>query len=105
MSSSVILKRLEGRTILITRASSGIGRSRAIEFARSCQKNLHLILIVRRIVAVEEVKSQINKDIGNGVKIFVYKLDVSKSDEVNFSMSYLPEEFHEIDVLVNNAQV
>ena len=103
MSSSVISKRLEGKTVLITGASSGIGRSTAIEFARSCPRNLHLILTARRIGALYELTSQINKEVGDGVKIFVYQLDVSKSDEVDSFVSSLPEEFQEIDILVNNA--
>jgi 3-hydroxy acid dehydrogenase/malonic semialdehyde reductase len=106
MSSSVISKGLEGKKFLITGASSGIGRSTAIEFARSCPKNLRLILTARRIGALYELTSQINKEVGDGVKIFdifVYQLDVSKSDEVNSFVSSLPEEFQEIYVLVNNA--
>jgi 3-hydroxy acid dehydrogenase/malonic semialdehyde reductase len=103
MSSSVISKRLEGKTILITGASFGIGRSTALEFARSCPKNLRLILTARRIGALYELTSQINKEVGDGVKIFVYQLDVSKSDEVDSFVSSLPEDFQEIDILVNNA--
>jgi 3-hydroxy acid dehydrogenase/malonic semialdehyde reductase len=103
MSSSVISKRLEGKTVLITGASSGIGRSTATEFARSCPRNLRLILTARRIGALYELTSQINKEVGDGVKIFVYQLDVSKSDEVDSFISSLPEDFQEIDILVNNA--
>jgi 3-hydroxy acid dehydrogenase / malonic semialdehyde reductase len=103
MSSSVVSKRLEGKTILITGASSGIGRSTALELARSCPKNLRLILVARRIGALYELTSQINKEVGDGVKIFIYQLDVSKSDEADSFVSSLQEGFQEIDILVNSA--
>lgn len=96
-------KRLEGKTIIITGASSGIGRATAIEFARTSPKNLKLVLTARRIDSLEEVAEQIKADVGEGVKVLPYKLDVSKPEEVKGFVGRLPEEFREIDVLVNNA--
>ena len=103
MASSAMSKRLEGKTIIITGASSGIGRATAIEFARTSPKNLKLVLTARRIDSLKEVAEQIKADVGEGVKVLPYKLDVSKPEEVNGFVSRLPEEFREIDVLVNNA--
>ena len=40
---------------------------------------------------------------GGGVQVLPVKLDVSKPDEVRGFVGSLPEEFKEIDVLVNNA--
>ena len=42
-------------------------------------------------------------EVGDGIKICPFKLDVSNPDEVKGFVSRLPEEFREIDVLVNNA--
>jgi len=97
--------RLEGKTIVVTGASSGIGRATAVEFARTAPKNLKLILTARRLETLEEVAAQINKEVGDGVKVLPFKLDVSKPDEVKTFVERLPEEFREIDVLVNNAFV
>ena len=96
-------KRLEGKTIVITGASSGIGRATAIEFARTAPKNLKLVLTARRIDTLKEVAEQIKKEVGEGVKVLPYKLDVSNPEEVRGFVGALPEEFREIDVLVNNA--
>lgn len=96
-------KRLEGKTILITGASSGIGASTALEFARTSPKNLKLILTARRIDTLKELADKIKKEVGEGVKVLPVKLDVSSADEIRGFVGGLPEEFKEIDVLVNNA--
>ncbi len=103
MASSAMAQRLEGKTIVITGASSGIGRSTAIEFARTSPKNLRLILTARRIDTLKEIAAEIKKDVGEGVKVLPFKLDVSSPDEVRGFVGNLPEEWRNIDVLVNNA--
>lgn len=101
MSSSQA-KRLAGKTILITGASSGIGKSTALEFARTQPDDLKLILTARREDALKEVKKEI-EGFAKGVKVHVVKLDVSSVEEIGEFVGKLPEEFKEIDVLVNNA--
>jgi FlaA1/EpsC-like NDP-sugar epimerase len=103
--TSAMSKRLEGKTILITGASSGIGRSTAFEFARTSPANLKLILAARRLETLEQVKVDIEKEVGSGVKVFPLKLDVGNPEEVRGFVKSLPEEFRDIDVLVNNAYV
>ena len=101
--SSAASKRLEGKTVLITGASSGIGRSTAFEFARTSPKNLRLVLTARRIDSLKQIATDIQKEVGDGVKVLPVRLDISKPEEVRSFVSKLPEEFKEIDVLVNNA--
>ncbi|KAJ5179256.1 NADP-dependent 3-hydroxy acid dehydrogenase [Penicillium capsulatum] len=101
--ASAMGKRLEGKTIAVTGASSGIGKSTAQEFARTSPKNLKLILTARRIDALEQVAAEIKKEVGDGVKVLPVKLDVSKPEEIKKFVPSLPDEFKEIDVLVNNA--
>jgi 3-hydroxy acid dehydrogenase / malonic semialdehyde reductase len=103
MASSAMSKRLEGKTIVITGASSGIGRSTAIEFARTSPNNLRLILTARRIDTLKQIAEEIKKEVGDGVKVLPFKLDVSSPEEVRSFVGDLPEEWREIDVLVNNA--
>jgi len=96
-------KRLEGKTIVVTGASSGIGRSTALEFARTSPNNLRLILTARRIDTLKEIVGEIKKEVGEGVKVLPFKLDVSSPEEVKGFVGNLPEEWRNIDVLVNNA--
>lgn len=101
--SSAVAKRLEGKTIVITGASSGIGRSTAFEFARTSPKSLKLVLTARRAETLRQVADDIVKEVGDGVKVLPVKLDVSNPEEIRGFVAGLPEEFRDIDVLVNNA--
>ncbi|PIA88797.1 putative oxidoreductase [Cercospora beticola] len=96
-------KRLEGKTIVITGASSGIGKATAQEFARTSPKNLKIVLTARRVDALKQLAADINKEVGDGVKVLPVQLDVSKPEEVKQFIPNLPQEFQDIDVLVNNA--
>ncbi|KAG6042294.1 hypothetical protein E4U41_000038 [Claviceps citrina] len=96
-------KRLSGKTVLITGASSGIGRSTAFEFARTSPDNLRLILTARRIDILHDIASEIAHEVGDGVKVLPVKLDVSNAEEVRTFVQDLPAEWKDVHVLVNNA--
>lgn len=96
-------KRLNGKTVLITGASSGIGQSTAFEFARTSPQDLKLILAARRVDKLNHIAAEIVKEVGAGVKVLPVQLDVSNADEVRTFVDKLPTEFKEVDVLVNNA--
>ncbi|KAJ3536407.1 hypothetical protein NM208_g5718 [Fusarium decemcellulare] len=103
MSAAAMSQRLQGKTILITGASSGIGKATAFEFARTSPKDLKLILTARRIDSLKQIAADIVKEVGDGVKVLPVQLDVSNADEIRSFVGKLPAEFKEIDVLVNNA--
>ncbi|PVH96917.1 NAD(P)-binding protein [Periconia macrospinosa] len=100
--SSAMASRLKGKTVLITGASAGIGKSTALEFARTQPDDLKLILTARRIDTLKEIAQEIG-GFAKGVKVHPVKLDVSKPEEIAALVGNLPEEFKEVDVLVNNA--
>ncbi|KAM4055703.1 short chain dehydrogenase [Hirsutella rhossiliensis] len=101
--ASAAEKRLAGKTVLVTGASSGIGRSTALEFARTSPRDLRLILAARRVDSLRQLASQIADEVGHGVKVLPVQLDVSKPDEVRGFVGNLPEDWRDIHVLVNNA--
>jgi 3-hydroxy acid dehydrogenase/malonic semialdehyde reductase len=104
MSSIFAMRKcLAAKTILVTGASSGIGRSISLEFARTSPDDLKLILTARRIDALTEVAKSIQSEVGDGVKVLTVKLDVTKPKEVADFFANLPENFHDIDIFVNNA--
>jgi len=101
--STAMSKRLAGKTVLITGASSGIGRSCAFEFARTAPQDLKLVLTARRVDRLQEIAAEIKKEVGEGVKVLPVELDVSDPAQVKGFVDKLPEEFRGVDVLVNNA--
>jgi len=103
MATAAAGKRLAGKTIVITGASSGIGRSTALEFARTSPQDLRLILTARRDEVLRELAEEIKKEVGEGVKVLPVKLDVSDPEAVRGFVGNLPEEWRDINVLVNNA--
>ncbi len=86
------------KTILITGATSGIGRSCAHRFAKEGNQ---LILTGRRQVRLESIASELRTHYK--VKVLVLAFDVSVRDQVQKAISNLPPEFREISVLINNA--
>ncbi|KAI0964866.1 hypothetical protein F4678DRAFT_454660 [Xylaria arbuscula] len=103
--ATAVAKRLAGKTVLITGASSGIGRSTAFEFARTAAPagGLKLVLTARRVDTLKQIAAEIQAEVGEGVKVLPVQLDVSQPAEVRGFVDKLPAEFKEIDVLVNNA--
>ncbi|KAI5293932.1 hypothetical protein KEM56_005942, partial [Ascosphaera pollenicola] len=101
--ATAMAKRLEGKTVLITGASSGIGYSTAKEFARTSPADLKLIVTARRLASLHKLQDEIKQEVGDGVKVLPVQLDVSKPEEIVKFVQDLPAEFKDVDVLVNNA--
>jgi len=91
--------KFKGKVVLITGASSGIGRQTAIDFAKNCAKTI--ILVARSKPKLEEVEKSLK--IHFTCETAVYPCDVSKKAEVVNMGRELLEKFGFIDVLVNNA--
>jgi 3-hydroxy acid dehydrogenase/malonic semialdehyde reductase len=90
---------LRGKTVLITGASSGIGRSCAVEFAQ-CGSNL--ILVARRVELLEKLKGELNAS-HPGASVSVHHLDVTDKAELAAFKAELDKNGVSVDVLVNNA--
>ena len=86
------------KIILVTGATSGLGKAIAIEFAKN---GFNVIITGRRKDRLSELEKDISK-IGQG-KVLSLNFDVRKSDEVKAAIDNLPQEWKKIDILVNNA--
>lgn len=85
-------------TLLITGATSGIGKATAIEFA----KNGHNIIITgRRQDRLTKLKNELTELYG--VTIYDLCFDIQIESEVKKAVDSIPENLKKIDVLVNNA--
>jgi len=88
---------LKNKVVLITGASSGIGKQTAIEFAKLGSS---IILVARRKDKLEQVENQLKQF---NVNTLVCTCDVSKKDQVETMSKIVLEKFNSIDILVNNA--
>jgi NADP-dependent 3-hydroxy acid dehydrogenase YdfG len=86
------------KTVLITGATSGIGKATASLFAK---EGYNLIITGRREEKLEELKSKLKRKYA--VKVRSLCFDVSKKNEVKKALKSLEEEWTKIDILVNNA--
>lgn len=87
------------KNIVITGASSGIGRATALEFAR---KGYNIALTARRQDVLNSVAAECDR---MGGKTFAYAIDVSDEKMVYEFAEKAFDEFGSIDVWVNNAAV
>ena len=86
------------KTILITGATSGFGKAIARRFA---QDGDDLIITGRREALLMELSAELRKKYKVEVLSLCY--DVRVMEEVEFAISSLPDEWKNLDVLVNNA--
>lgn len=89
--------RLPGSVVIITGASSGIGRAVALEFARRGAK---VVLAARREERLREVAERAWRI---GAEAMVVPCNVGRSGDVDALVRQTLERFGRIDVLVNNA--
>lgn len=88
---------LQGKHVVITGASSGIGRALALDMAR---RGARVSLAARSVDKLEEVALQIHQEGGRAQTIWT---DVSIETECHALIDFALEGFGEIDVLVCNA--
>ncbi|HEX3335429.1 MAG TPA: SDR family oxidoreductase [Jatrophihabitans sp.] len=86
-----------GKTVMITGASSGIGRATALRVGAAGGR---VILVARGVEALEQTKIEI-EDLG-GVA-FVHRCDLADISDIERMAKEVLQEHGRVDVLVNNA--
>ncbi|MDO1512694.1 SDR family NAD(P)-dependent oxidoreductase [Maribacter confluentis] len=84
------------KTAFITGATSGIGKATAVLFAKN---GINLVICGRRQERLDQLKNELEKE----VDIHTLNFDIRDKTMVNKGIDGLPEEFSQIDILINNA--
>jgi NAD(P)-dependent dehydrogenase (short-subunit alcohol dehydrogenase family) len=92
-----LARAIQGKTVMITGASSGIGRATALRVGAAGGK---VLLVARTAEKLEETKRDI-EDLG-GVA-FVHRADLSNMDDIERMAKEVLAQHGRVDVLVNNA--
>jgi NADP-dependent 3-hydroxy acid dehydrogenase YdfG len=90
---------IQGKVILITGASSGIGEATARLLA---QKGAKVVLGARRTDRLERLVAEIRE---SGEIAMARQLDVTQRDEVQAFVDAALNDFGQVDVIINNAGV
>ena len=88
---------LEGKHVMITGASSGIGRSTALKVAAAGGVPL---LVARNVEKLEEARAEI---VAAGGTAYVYAADIADMESVDRLVERVLSDHRNVDMLVNNA--
>ena len=88
---------MKGKIALITGATSGIGEGCAKKFAKG---GYDVILTGRNAAKLDELKALLSAD---GTEVQTLCFDVRSREAAKQALESMPEQWKEIDVLVNNA--
>ncbi len=92
-----LLRRMAGKVVVITGASSGIGFMASKKLARAGAK---VCMIARTPEKLEETREIIEK---MGGQAFAYPCDLNKMDAIDACTAKILKDHHHVDVLINNA--
>lgn len=92
------LRDLDGKLVLITGASSGLGELVAYEVAK---RGARVVLCARNLEKLRQVAEKC-KEISQ-TSAFVVQLDVSDSDAIDQQLNHVLKDIGSVDVLVNSA--
>ena len=89
--------RLDGKKVIVTGGSRGIGKSVAFGLAEA---GADIAIVARGIQAAEETADEISR---LGVKVIAVKADITKPDQVTNMMESVVKTFGTVNVIFNNA--
>ena len=88
------------KTVIVTGGSRGIGAAIVKELAK--EKYNVVLNYNNSEIAAKQIQEELEQQ---GIRIEIFKADVSKREEVNKMVQYVIEKYGKIDILVNNAGI
>jgi len=92
--------RLDGKTVVITGANTGIGKETALDLSRRGAK---IVMLCRNVEKAEAAAMEIRK-VTEG-EVVVHKMDLSSLASVREAAEQLGNSLDKIDILINNAGI
>lgn len=99
LHSQALASSLEGKTVLITGASSGIGEQLAYLLA---DYKVHLILVARREDKLKAVKETVEKGAGSA-QVSLFPADLRNEEAISGLVQFLHQLPQGLDLVVSNA--
>lgn len=97
------MKRLEGKFVLLTGASQGLGRQLALDYAREGAAGL--AIVARNMEALDAVRRSV-REVAPEARVLAIGADLSRQEEIERVVATTLNEFGgRLDVLVNNASL
>lgn len=93
------MEHIQSKVVIVTGASSGIGRATALLLAKYGAK---VVLAARREDRLKDLAERIQSDGGNAA---FFRTDVSSATDMRKLADFAASRFGQIDVLVNNAGI
>jgi len=93
------MKRLEGKTAVITGGARGIGKATVIKFV---EEGANVAIWDLDEVKGKELYGELNKE---SQKVSFYKVNVAQAEEVKSNMQKVINDFGQVDILINNAGI
>ena len=94
------MRKLEGKTAVITGSSYGIGRGVALKLGEQGAN-----VVVNYSKAQDKAQTAVSEIVSMGSRAISVRADVSQSDQVEMLINTCMQEFGRIDILVNNAGI
>lgn len=94
-----MFKQLKDKVVIITGASSGIGKATTEEFAANGAK---VVFCARNIEKLENIEEDLRN---KGFEVASIKTDVTKQEECKKLIEFTIEKYGQIDILINNAGI
>uniref|UniRef100_A0A0N5CH40 3-oxoacyl-[acyl-carrier-protein] reductase n=1 Tax=Strongyloides papillosus TaxID=174720 RepID=A0A0N5CH40_STREA len=92
----------DGKVVIITGGSIGIGKAIAFEYAK---KNAKIVVVARNLDALTNTRNQFISSGINEENILIISVDVSDEDAAKIIVKKTIEKYGKLDILINNAGV
>lgn len=91
--------RLKDKVVLLTGASSGMGREMALLFSEEGAK---VVAVARRMDRLEELAKEASDSAG---EVIAFEGDISKAGDIDKMVDFTMDKYGRIDILINNAGI